>query len=341
MDYADYPPFVIKDIARVRRRINVSGLPQKITDSNLLVATWNIRAFGSIYNSWGENSDSPKRNWHALACIAEIIKRMDVVAVQEVKSDTSGLRFMIDNFLGPHWRVILSDVTAGAGGNYERLAFLFDERRVRPSGLAGEVVLPQTQMGDPQKQFDRTPYLVGFEAGGMHFSLLTAHIKYGSSPEEREPEIKALAQFITNEIRARSNTPASEEKNLIVLGDFNFDKRGDNPLFQAFVSGGLMVPEQLLDIPTTYGSEAKYYDQIGWFMDENFELSYMSRAGNVDFTGAIFKDITLLQMSFRISDHFPLWVEFSTDNSAVRMASALGVGEAQLASPDPLSSIPD
>jgi hypothetical protein len=42
-----------------------------------------------------------------------------------------------------------------------------------------------------------------------------------------------------------------------------------------------------------------------------------------------------------MSDHFPLWVEFITDNSAIEMARVLGVDELQLASPDPLSSVPD
>ena len=51
---------------------------------------------------------------------------------------------MLDEFLGSDWGVILSDVTAGAKGNAERFAFLYDRRRVAPSGLAGEIVLPPT-----------------------------------------------------------------------------------------------------------------------------------------------------------------------------------------------------
>jgi len=36
------------------------------------------------------------------------------------------------------------------------------------------------------------------------------------------------------------------------------------------------------------------------------------RAGVIDFGGAVFKEMSLSQMSFRLSDHFPLWVEFIT-----------------------------
>jgi hypothetical protein len=91
-----------------------------------------------IYRYW---QTAPKRNMCALALIAEIQQRFDVLAVQEVKRDTRGIR-ILEEFLGSDWGLIVSDVTEGAAGNTERLAFLFDRRRVRPTGLAGEIVLP-------------------------------------------------------------------------------------------------------------------------------------------------------------------------------------------------------
>jgi hypothetical protein len=242
MNYTDYPLPVVEDIARLRRRIEDSELPAKATDYNLLVGTWNIKAFGRVHEAWEENPQSPKRNLRAMAYIAEIVRRFDVIAIQEVKRDTSGIRMLLDDFLGPDWGLIISDVTAGPAGNTERLAFIYDRRRVRPSGLAGEIVLPPTESGDPVEQFARTPYLVGFHAGSERFALLTAHIKYGHVPEDRLPELKALAEYVAGEIRDRARIADAEEGNLVVLGDFNIDKRGDNPLFQTFMSTGLIVP---------------------------------------------------------------------------------------------------
>jgi endonuclease/exonuclease/phosphatase family metal-dependent hydrolase len=340
--YSDFPPEVVADIARLRRRIQASSLPQKVTDQNLLVATWNIRSFSSIFPAWAENPSSPKRNLRAMACIAEIVRRFDLVAVQEVRRDSSGLRMLMEDFLGPDWGLVLSDVTAGEAGNSERLAFIFDRRRLQTSGLAGELVLPPNEMGNPQIQFARTPYLVGFRANGQRFCLLTAHIDYGHGPEERLPEIHSLASFTAGEIRDRATTPGSEEQNLIVLGDFNIERRGDNPLFNAFVSGGLMVPPQIIGLSTTYSrTEPKHYDQIGWFMDENFQLKYTERAGTVDFTGAVFQEISPFLMSFRLSDHFPLWVEFQLDRSAETMVRTLGLDAIHASQPDPLSVVPD
>jgi endonuclease/exonuclease/phosphatase family metal-dependent hydrolase len=289
-----------------------------------------------VYNGWEENPGSPKRNLRSLACIAEVVRNLDVVAIQEVSRDTSGIRMLLADFLGPDWGIVLSDVSAGAAGNSERLTFLYDRRRVQPSGLAGEIVLPPTAAGDPVQQFARTPYIVGFCSGGESFTLLTAHIKYGGEPEERLPEIQALAEYTATEIRDRVRQQ-TEENNLIVLGDFNIDERNDNPLFQAFVSTGLVVPRQLLNVKTTYGTKPKYYDQIAWFMGQ-MDLLRTEQAGVIDFAGAVYPEITLGQMAYRVSDHFPLWVEFIVDRSTESMARTLGVDPGM---PDPLGVVPD
>lgn len=335
--YADYPLALVEDIARLRRRLDAAQLPGKLSDYNLLIGTWNIRSFGGLYSGWDENPESPKRNLRALALIAEVMRRLDIVAVQEVKRETTALRTLLNEFLGPNWGLILSDVTAGPAGNEERLAFVYDRRRVQPSGLAGEIVLPPSEEGDPAEQFARTPYIVGFRAGGERFSLLTAHIKYGDVPEDRLPELRAMADHISTEIRDRTGIAGAEESNLIVLGDFNIDARGDNPLFQAFVSTGLYVPVQLSGLKTTYGTEPKYYDQIAWFMGA-LDLRFNERAGVIDFAGAVFQGLTPHQMTYRVSDHFPLWVEFIVDRSEEQMAPTLGLDPA---APDPLGIVPD
>ncbi|HEY3310465.1 MAG TPA: endonuclease/exonuclease/phosphatase family protein [Anaerolineales bacterium] len=336
MDYTAYARVVAEDLVRLKRRIANSKIPEKVADRNLIIGTWNVRAFGEVFKSWDENPDSPKRNLRAMVYIAEIIRRFDVIAIQEVKRDTSGLRMLLDDLLGSNWGVVISDVSAGSKGNAERLTYIYDKRRVLPSGLAGEIVLPPTSDGNPARQFDRSPYIVGFQTAKEKFALLTAHIRYGSGPDDRIEEITALSQYIAREIRKRANAGA-DEGNLIVLGDFNIEDRGDNPLFKAFVSTGLIVPAQLLNLRSTYDTKPKYYDQIAWFMDA-LNLPFSDKAGVIDFAGAVFKELTLSQMSFRLSDHFPLWAEFIIDRSQENMARVLGIDPAM---PDPFASIPD
>ena len=339
MDYAQYPRPVLEDVVRLRRQMERLNLPRKLVDRNVLVGTWNIRAFGPVHPKWDENPASPKRNLRAMAYIVEIIRRFDVVAIQEVKEDLSGLLLLME-WLGPDWGFLVTDKTAGSAGNTERLACVFDRRRVRPSGLAGEIVLPPIDKGNPAQQFARTPYIVGFQAGAEQFVLLTAHIMYGKVPADRVVELSALSQYIATELRSRSKSSAGKVNNLIVLGDFNIDQRGDDPLFKAFIAGGLTVPKQLENLRTAFvGKQPKFYDQIAWFMgDFNLELN---SAGVLDFANVIYPEVSLTDLSFRLSDHLPLWAEFTLDRSHEQLAQALKLDKLQSDRPDPLDAVPE
>ena len=127
--YADYSRAAVEDVVRLRRKLDGANIPPRRTDHNFLLGTWNLRAFGRVHRDWTENAGSPKRNLRAMAGIAEIIRRFDVVAIQEVKRETEAIRMLVSDFLGPNWEMIVSDVTAGDAGNVERLAYVYDRRR--------------------------------------------------------------------------------------------------------------------------------------------------------------------------------------------------------------------
>ena len=111
------------------------------------------------------------------------------------------------------------------------------------------------------------------------------------------------------------------DHNLIALGDFNIDRRGD-ALHDAFVSTGLDIPADLQNVPRTIFADPgrpeldKFYDQIAWFTGRNglpaLSLRY-SRGGYFDFTKSALasRGLTKTQLSWRISYHYPLWAEFS------------------------------
>jgi len=312
------PDDVAAEVQGLREAVS-AVVPPKAPE-NLLVATWNLRAFANLTPSWqAKASASPKRDWRAVALIAAVIGQFDVVAVQEVRRDTTALAFLLDQ-LGPDWRVITSDVTEGDAGNEERLTFLYDTRRVQPSGLVGEIVLPLA-VGDPAQQFARTPYAAGFVRGGVGFILTTVHITWGDKSPDRLPELTAFAQWM----RAWAERKGDWNQNLFVLGDFNIDRLGD-PLYNAFVSTGLWPPTVLNDVPRTVFDDdldRHSYDQIAWFdkitrTGRNVTttslldgLSFTGQGGNVDFLPHVFPELTTTQVSWRVSDHYPLWLEFT------------------------------
>lgn len=315
----DTPPQeVLTKLEKLRKSLDTQ-IPAKTLDRNLLIATWNIRAFGNLTEKWlTDDNDSPKRDLYAVRCIAEIISRFDVIAIQEVREDLKALRHTL-KVLGPEWGLILTDVTRGDAGNSERLAFLFDTRRVQLSGLACELVVPKEQLAEIgpdalRQQFARTPYAVSFQSHGNTFILVTLHVLYGSKAADRVPELKAIATWLAEWAKGIN----SWHHNLIVLGDFNIDRQGD-PLYDAFTSTGIAAPGDLNEVPRSIFDKAdkgKFYDQIAWFTGNNgvpaLSLDYV-RGGSFDFVPVVYptSGLTRQQISWRISDHYPLWAEFS------------------------------
>jgi exonuclease III len=313
----DTPPQdIIADLQILKSDLD-SKLPSKKLEKNILISTWNIRAFGDITRkAISSGSDSPKRDFHSLLCIAEIIKRFDVIAIQEIKANIKGLRDVL-KVLGNDWSLILTDVNRGDAGNGERMGYLFDTRRVQLSGLACELVVPQEWMDVTSdkaltEQFVRSPYAVSFRSHNQTFILVTLHIKYGNASADRIKEIKGVARWMADWAKDIN----VYHQNLIALGDFNIDKRGDL-LNQTFISEGLHIPPELQNPVVTRSifDVTKYYDQIAWFNDThsipNLSLKFVS-GGNYDFLGKALsnRNITKQSLSFMLSDHYPLWAEF-------------------------------
>jgi len=215
----------------------------------------------------------------------------------------------------------MTDVTKGSEGNDERLAFVFDTRKIRMSGLACEIVVPPEYLKDAnpdamKAQFARTPYAVSFYSAGRTFILCTLHVKYGQQAPERVPELKMIAQWLSDWAKEMQ----SWKHDLIPLGDFNIDRK-DDELYKAFTSTGLSVPDVLCKVPRTVFSDQKkpdtnhFFDQIAWFTGQKgipeLTLKFLS-GGTFDFVPYAMSSLKLTktQLSYRISDHYPLWAEF-------------------------------
>ena len=171
------------------------SVPSKNATGTLLLATWNLKEF--------EGGKNDKRTDESYWYIAEIVSHFDLIAIQEVGAHLGALNKLRAR-LGSTWKFVVSDVIEGSAGNQERLAFLFDRRKIRFSGVAGEIVIPpiRDKKGKtiaPANQLARTPTIVGFEAGWFRFMLSTVHIIWGQAVVEhpgRVAEIKALAEFL-------------------------------------------------------------------------------------------------------------------------------------------------
>lgn len=297
------------------------------TDNNFLIATWNIKAFSSLTDKWTSGAnDNPKRDLRAIHYISAILSRFDVIAIQELKGNLRALRHTLkyfDQILGLNYGFLMTDRSEGSASGYERMAYLYDADRIRPSGLAGEIVVPEEWIDrvNPDKmreQFARAPYACSFKREKQTIILVTAHIDYeGADTNQRRKELKGIAEWMKN----WANRTARWHQNLIVLGDFNIDRK-DDTLFKAFTSTGLKVPEILNDSYRSIFADrnsppelGKYYDQVAWFTSGKKQKLNMKlkTGGSFDFVPLVYQQpspLTKSRMQHRMSDHYPLWVEF-------------------------------
>ena len=303
-------------LIRLKDGFGESGLPEKKVDGNLLLATWNIREFGGT--KYGGRDNEP------LYYIAEILSRFDLIAIQEIRDDLTNLQNVM-RILGGWWKVLFTDVTAGKRGNKERTGFLYDSRKITFGGLAGEIVLPplETDGGGPSEQLARTPMIVGFRAGWFKFTICTAHLYYGASkPDDprRVQEIRDLAKFLAAEAKSKT----AWAKNMVVLGDFNIFETTD-ATFLALTDNGFTVPPGIVGV-TSNVAGGKHFDQIAFIapsVQDQFEHAHSGVFRYVDFVyrdedeGAYRPEIGNAKYkdwrTYKVSDHFPLWVELETD----------------------------
>jgi endonuclease/exonuclease/phosphatase family metal-dependent hydrolase len=315
------PPAAVVAERDVVNTAVAAAVPAKKVGQNLLIATWNLRAFGNLTKRYESRpGDSPKRNFRDIHCIAAVISHFDVVAIQEVRGNIRALRNLL-KVLGDEWGFLLTDVTKGPSGNDERLAFLFDSRRVKPSGLACELVVwisdaPNISEGMLNRQFARTPYACSFATVGgstpTTFILVTLHVDWGDTTKDRLPELRTIADWLASWAEREEDW----NHNVIALGDFNINGLDDD-LYQAFTSTGLEPAPGLANLPRTIFDKASaphYYDQIAWFTTKTKNRPLLTltcaAADLFDFVPLVRGHETLNSLSFHISDHYPLFVEF-------------------------------
>jgi len=296
-------------------------VPPKTMFERLLIATWNVKWLGKYH-----------RLDESLWYIAEILSRFDLIAVQEVRADLADFKEIV-RLLGPWWKFVTSDVTEGDQGNEERLAFLYDSRKLEFGGLAGELVLPPVpgEDGEPDahpRQLARTPLMAGFRCSWFDFIAASVHLYWGPGDREnptRVAEAEALGAFLAD----RFDNRPTWSRNLILLGDFNvFDR--DSQVYKVLKRHGVLFPHEGLGLPDTgAGQEDRFYDHIGYRFSGDADIQWQG-AGVIELFDGIYRDDQIQDYQdvrnlsdrpdpekyYRVtlrrnemSDHFPLWTE--------------------------------
>ena len=247
------------------------------------IATFNIQVFGT----------SKEKKSQVMDTLAEIVRRFDLVAIQEIRATDQGLipRFVKRiNVGGAHYGHVVGP-RLGRTSSKEQYVYIFDTKRIAVDRRSIYTA------ADPEDYLHREPLVTRFRVLGptdrpaFTFNLINIH----TDPDETGTELNALDDVF---VAVQSN--ASREDDVIMLGDLNVDDRHLGEL------GRLPGMAWVVAGQKTNTRQTKSYDNI-----------LFNRHATGEFTGnwGILNLMTEFGLSksqaLKISDHMPVWAEFS------------------------------
>ena len=251
---------------------------------SIKIASFNIQVFGT----------SKMRKPEVMDVLAKVVRRFDVVAIQEVRSkdETVVPRFAeLVNAAGRRYGYVVGP-RLGRTSSKEQYAFLYDTDRIELEQGSVHTV------SDPQDLLHREPLVARFRVRGpprqqaFTFKLVNIH----TDPDETDTELDALADVFAAVQRERDG-----EDDVILLGDLNVDERhlgrlGQLPGIAWTVSGQM-----------TNTRRNRAYDNI--VFDRRTTAEYTGYWGVLDLAA----DYGLSrEQALEVSDHLPVWAEFRT-----------------------------
>jgi deoxyribonuclease-1-like protein len=241
------------------------------------ITTWNIANLG------GSKHDT------IIAFIAQVIKKSDIVCIQEVSTGPAGAKAVgkiVDelNRSGNKWDYKISDPTTGNGS--ERYAMLWKTNKVK---LVGKPWLEKRL----QDSVNREPFLAVFSNNKDTFLLATFH----AVPKEKDParEISKIHMLDS----------WYENYHLLIMGDFNLSSKKDafHSMNERKLKNSICDQKTSIKMepnPKTGEHLANEYDNI-FFEEDEINLS---SSGVIDFTMGLKCD---LKTARKVSDHIPVW----------------------------------
>jgi endonuclease/exonuclease/phosphatase family metal-dependent hydrolase len=261
------------------------------------IASFNIQVFGTKKLS----------NPVVMDILTRIVQQFDVVAIQEIRARVDDIlpRFVeMLNAAGRRYDFVIGP-RLGRSASKEQYAFVFDQETI-------EVNRSQLYtVNDPDEVLHREPLVGWFRARAapadqaFTFTLINIH----TDPDEVDREINVL-----DDVFRAVRDDGRQEDDSILLGDFNADERHFDQLGR--------VPNLHAVIPANVATNTlgtKSYDNI--VFDRVATTEYTGRAGVFDFAHEGFN--LSLEVAKDVSDHKPVWAEFSIyeGGTAGRVAS--------------------
>lgn len=241
--------------------------------------SWNIRDFGKTKNS------------KELEQIAEIVRDVDIIAIQEVVAGYGGAQAVarltdILNRKGSKWDYVISNPTNSSKYVTERYAFIWKTTNIKIKNRG-------TLIAALDSEVEREPFTINFYLDQKVLKVINFH----SRPHNKNPEteISAISHHIINAIKGP----------VLFAGDFNVVEQ--DPVFDALKGKGFTPA--LVGQKTTLKRACTGLSYLNYAIDNIFyskEIIFLE-SGVLDFV----LTCDQLDQARNLSDHLPVFTKFS------------------------------
>lgn len=264
-------------------------VPSAQPGGTIRVASFNVQVFG----------EAKLAKPQVMSRLVDVARKFDVLAIQEVRAASQDVlpRFVEQiNAAGRRYDYAVGP-RLGRTSSKEQYAYVFDAARIEID--RGSIYT----VSDPDDLLHREPLVAGFRVRGppperaFTFTLINIH----TDPDETDAELDVL-----DDVFRAVRDDGRDEDDAILLGDLNVDDAHLGELGQ--MPGVYWV---VAGTPTnTRGT--KQYDNI--LLEPRATGEFTGRAGTFDLQ----REFNLsLEQALEISDHLPIWAEFSTTEGSV------------------------
>lgn len=284
------PDAQVSETSSKPNQYSVSGFDRD--PSRLLIGSFNLQRLGP----------SKLGKPHVMEKLAAIIQQFDVIALQEItdKAQTAlpALVKLVNQGGGQYDFVVSERIGRAAIGYYEQYAFVFNTTRINGGKDYCYVVQ------DERDLLHREPFVGRFQTKSRYpfgFTLINIH----TDPDEIAYELDVLA-----DVYGAVRQFEYPEDDVILLGDLNSGPGKLRKLDQ--IQG--FVP--LINGVATNTRQNKTLDNI--MIDSQNTREFTGRAGTINM-----EQMFQLQLDDveDISDHLPVWAEFSLDEVPTSVSS--------------------
>jgi endonuclease/exonuclease/phosphatase family metal-dependent hydrolase len=242
--------------------------------------------------SWNIENLGKSKSAAEIAFIANTVKDFDIIAIQEVVAGYGGAQAVAKladelNRKGSKWDYVISDPTSSSAYKTERYAFIWKTAIVRKIGR------PWLEK-KYNLEIDREPYFCTFQYGNKQFTVCSFHAI--TKKMQPETEIKYF-KFLPQEYPTL---------NIIFAGDFNCPQ--SHTVFNPLKKMGYQ------SILVNQKTSLKHTIKNGKYLHSEFDnMFYNTSKINSINKGIIsfYKNLGSLKEARMISDHIPIWFEFS------------------------------